>query len=105
MSAAATSVVTPKSGTLTRESESSNGNQKEEIRWQPAMQLPCVLSVDLPLPRFKVSDCLALKVGSVIRTSWSTARDVPLRVNGVVIGWCELEAAGGRVAIRMTELA
>jgi flagellar motor switch/type III secretory pathway protein FliN len=69
------------------------------------MELPCLLSVDLPLPKFKVADCLALRVGSVVATSWSTARDIPLRVNGVVIGWCELEAAGNRVAVRTTELA
>ncbi len=105
MSAAAATVVDSKNKALASEGESTDCNRVEDMRWQIAMQLPCVLSVDLPLPKFKVSDCLALRVGSVIRTAWSTGRDVPLRVNGVVIGWCELEAAGGRVAIRMTELA
>jgi flagellar motor switch/type III secretory pathway protein FliN len=105
MSAAAVAVVAPKNDVPPTENGTTVGNQKKEARWQSAMNLPCVLSVDLPLPKFTVSDCLALRVGSVLRTSWSTARDVPLRANGVVIGWCELEAPGAHVAIRMTELA
>jgi hypothetical protein len=59
---------------------------KEDARWQPVLALPCLLSVDISLPGFRVSD-------------------VPLRVNGILIGWGELEAAGARLAVRVTELA
>jgi len=77
----------------------------EEARWRPVMCLPCRLTVDLPVPRFKVSDFLALRPGAVIGTRWGMARDVPLRINGTVIGWGELESSADRVAVRLTELA
>jgi flagellar motor switch/type III secretory pathway protein FliN len=32
-------------------------------------------------------------------------RDVPLRVNGNVIGWSEFEVVGDTLAVRLTELA
>jgi len=77
----------------------------EEARWQPVLGLPCQLTVDLSLPSFKVGDFLGLHAGSVLGTSWGVARDVPLRINGVLIGWGELEGAGNRLAVRVTELA
>ncbi|HTZ82417.1 MAG TPA: FliM/FliN family flagellar motor C-terminal domain-containing protein [Candidatus Acidoferrales bacterium] len=79
--------------------------QVEEPRWQRAMNLPCEVAVDLPLPKFRVSDFLALRPGSVVSTSWRLALDVPLRVNGVLIGWGELEGASNRLAVRLMELA
>jgi flagellar motor switch/type III secretory pathway protein FliN len=80
-------------------------SETEELRWRPALSLPCQLTVDLPLPRFSVSDLLQLRVGSVVPTNWRLARDVPLRVNGTLIGWSEFEVVGSRLAIRLTELA
>jgi flagellar motor switch/type III secretory pathway protein FliN len=74
-------------------------------RWGPVLDLPCQLSVDLPLPNFKVADFLALRTGSVIATNWRVAQDVPLRINGTLIGWGEFEGAGSRLAVRLTELA
>ncbi len=89
---------------------SSGGSQipsseSEELRWRPALALPCQLTVDLPLPHFNVSDLLQLKVGSVVPTNWRLTRDVPLRVNGTLIGWSEFEVVGNRLAVRLTELA
>lgn len=80
-------------------------SESEELRWRPALALPCQLTVDLPLPQFRVSDLLQLKVGSVVPTNWRLARDVPLRVNGTLIGWSEFEVVGSRLAVRLTELA
>lgn len=76
-----------------------------EARWRPALQLPCLLTVELPLPGFKVSDFLKLQAGVVISSGWRLSRDVPLRVNGTLIGWGEFEGAGKRLALRLTELA
>lgn len=76
-----------------------------EARWRPAMNLPCRLTVDLSFPNFKVSNLLALRAGSVIATHWQVTRDVPLRVNGTLIAWGELEAVGARLGVRLTELA
>ncbi len=80
-------------------------NDKEEARWRPLLDLPCELTVDLPLPDFKVADFLALRPGSVVGTGWRLARDIPLRINGTLIGWAEFEGAGNRMAVRVTELA
>ena len=76
-----------------------------EERWRPVMMLPCRLTVDLALPNFKVADFLALRNGSVVATGWAVSRDVPLRINGILIGWAGLEGAGNRMAVRVTELA
>jgi len=76
-----------------------------DARWQPVLLLPCALTVDLAVPGFKVSDFLALHTGSIIGTQWGIARDVPLRVNGTLIAWGELEGSGKRLAVRLTELA
>ena len=76
-----------------------------DARWQPVLRLPCELTVDLVVPGFKVSAFLALRKGSIIGTDWGITRDVPLRVNGTLIAWGELEGSGKRLAVRLTELA
>jgi flagellar motor switch/type III secretory pathway protein FliN len=77
----------------------------EEARWQPALGLPCQLTVDLPLPAFKVADYLKLRPGSVVATEWRVSHEVPLRINGRLIGWGEFEGSGNRLAVRLMELA
>jgi flagellar motor switch/type III secretory pathway protein FliN len=83
----------------------SGAPESEESRWQPFLCLPCRLTVELAVPRFKVRDFLALGAGSVIGTDWGLTRDVPLRVNGTLVGWAELEGASQQLAVRVTELA
>jgi flagellar motor switch/type III secretory pathway protein FliN len=95
---------------LSEEKNSSSLGQhkeqdKEDVRWQPALGLPCQMAVDLPLPNFKVGDFLKLQAGSVIATAWRITRDVPLRVNGRLVGWGEFDGSGKHLAIRLTELA
>jgi flagellar motor switch/type III secretory pathway protein FliN len=85
--------------------ESSQKAELEESRWVSVLSLPCRLTVDLPLPGFKVADLLKLQSGSVIGTNWHVGRDVPLRINGTLIGWSEFEVVGNRLAVRLTELA
>jgi flagellar motor switch/type III secretory pathway protein FliN len=77
----------------------------EDTRWQPVLALPCQMAVDLPLPNFKVGDFLKLQAGSVIATAWRITRDVPLRINGTLIGWGEFDGSGKYLAVRLTELA
>jgi flagellar motor switch/type III secretory pathway protein FliN len=77
----------------------------EDARWRPVLGLPCLLTVDLPVPNFKVADFLRLQAGSLVPTSWRIRRDVPLRVNGTLIGWCEFEGSSNCLAVRLTELA
>jgi len=78
---------------------------EEDVRWQPLLGLYCHLAVDIPLPGFKVSDFLSLRPGTVVNTGLSIAKDVPLRANGTLIAWGELEAVGNCLALRVTELA
>jgi flagellar motor switch/type III secretory pathway protein FliN len=86
-------------------SASGKAAEIDEARWRIALRLPCLLTVDLPLPNFKLADFLKVQRGSVIATNWHVSRDVPLRINGTLIGWSEFEVVGNRLAVRLTELA
>ena len=78
---------------------------KEDPRWFPLMRLSCLLTIDLPMPGLKVRDFLALHAGSIVGTRWAATRDVPLRINGILVGWGEMEGSTNRLAVRVTELA
>jgi flagellar motor switch/type III secretory pathway protein FliN len=78
---------------------------EDDERWRAVLGLPCELTVDLPLPGFKITDFLQLRGGSVIDACWRVGRDVPLRLNGTLIGWIEFEVVGNSLAVRLTELA
>jgi flagellar motor switch/type III secretory pathway protein FliN len=72
----------------------------EEFGW-----LPCRLSVEIPASRFTVEDLLNLREGSIVETACHYANDVPLRANGLLIGWTEFEVIGRQLTVRITELA
>jgi flagellar motor switch/type III secretory pathway protein FliN len=78
---------------------------EEDARWRPVLGLPCELTVELPLPDFKIADLLSLRAGSVVEARWRVGQDVPLRLNGTLIGWSEFEVVGRSLAVRLTELA
>jgi flagellar motor switch/type III secretory pathway protein FliN len=82
-----------------------NPQEAEEVRWLPVLDLPCQVAVDVELPDFRVRDFLGLGLGSVLSTQLGVTHDLPLRVNGILIGWGELEGANKGLAIRVTELA
>jgi flagellar motor switch/type III secretory pathway protein FliN len=105
MSAAAAQAVSPPAEKLKSVEAGTEELRSSELRWRPVLDLPCQLTVDLPLPHFKVGDFLGLRAGSVLGTNWRLAHDIPLRINGTLIGWAEFEGAGGRLAVRVTELA
>jgi flagellar motor switch/type III secretory pathway protein FliN len=72
--------------------------------WAMAQSIPCVLAPEVAVPGFTVGDLLRLEKGIVLSTQWSHAVDLPLRVNGELIGWGEFEVVGEKLAVRMTEL-
>ena len=78
--------------------------EEDDVRWRRVLGLPCLLTVDLTMPDFKVADLLHLRVGSVINAHWGLGRDVPLRLNGTLLGWSEFEMVGDKLAVRVTEL-
>jgi flagellar motor switch/type III secretory pathway protein FliN len=73
--------------------------------WARVELLPCLLSVEIPVPGFTVSDLVHLECGRVIATRWTVGQDVPLRVNGELIAWSEFEVVQDHLAVRLTELA
>jgi flagellar motor switch/type III secretory pathway protein FliN len=79
-------------------------SSEEDARWIPVMGLPCEFLVELPVPGFRIMDLLQLRRGSVINAHWRVGQDVPLRLNGTLLGWSEFEVMGNNLAVRMTEL-
>ncbi|MBZ5550621.1 MAG: FliM/FliN family flagellar motor C-terminal domain-containing protein [Acidobacteriia bacterium] len=73
--------------------------------WARVEPLPCLLTVEIPVPGFTVSDLVHLEHGRIIATRWTVGQDVPLRVNDELIAWSEFEIAQDRLAVRLTELA
>ena len=78
---------------------------EQDARWAPVLGLPCELLVDLAVPGFKIADLLQLHAGSLVNAHWRVGHDIPLRLNGTLIGWSDLEVMGNRLAVRLTELA
>ena len=73
--------------------------------WARVEGLPCLLSVEIPVPGFTVADLAMLASGRLVNTNWTVGEDVPLRINGELIAWSEFEILNNHVAVRLTELA
>jgi flagellar motor switch/type III secretory pathway protein FliN len=67
--------------------------------------LPCTLALDIPVVNFTVGDLLSLTKGSIVETAYHQSSDLPLRVNGQLVGWTEFEVVGERLAVRLTDLS
>ena len=67
--------------------------------------LPCTVALDIPVVRFTVGDLLALVKGAIVETAYHQSSDLPLRVNGQLVGWTEFEVVGERLAVRLTDLS
>ena len=67
--------------------------------------LPCMLALDIPVVHFTVRQLLALSGGSIVETAYHQSSDLPLRVNGQLVGWTEFEVVGDRLAVRLTDLS
>lgn len=67
--------------------------------------LPCTLALDIPVVHFTVGHLLALVRGSIVETAYHQSSDLPLHVNGQLVGWTEFEVVGDRLAVRLTELS
>ena len=72
--------------------------------WAGALPFTCSVTLDLPVPKFKVRDLLTLDRGSIMETHWKEGSHLPLLVNGKQVGWVEFEVAGDHVAVQVTEL-
>lgn len=77
----------------------------DPLKWGPMLELPCELTLDLPVSRFTIADLLRLDPGAVLETQWANGNDVPVRINEELIAWAEFEVVGNRLAVRLTEWA
>jgi flagellar motor switch protein FliN/FliY len=80
---------------------SSAASPKDAIDSMP--WLPCMLTLDVPVPGFTVGDLMTLREGSIVATGCNQTSDVPLRVNQLLIGWTEFEVIDDRLAVRITD--
>lgn len=80
--------------------KSAERDPAEVLPW-----LPCTLAVDLPVINFTVGDLLNLTIGEIVETAYHQSSDLPLRVNGQLVGWTEFEVVGERLAVRLTDLS
>ena len=71
----------------------------EQLPW-----LPCTLALDIPVVNFRVRDLLGLVKGTIVETAYHQSSDLPLKVNGQLVGWTEFEVVGERLAVRLTDL-
>ena len=67
--------------------------------------LPCTLALDIPVLNFTVRDLLGITKGSIVETAYHQSSDLPLRVDGQLVGWTEFEVVGERLAVRLTDLS
>ena len=75
-----------------------------EDKWARVQDMACDLTVELTVPGFRVRDLIQLQKRAVIDTHWPVGNDVPLRLNGELLAWCEFEVVENRLAVRLTEL-
>ena len=92
--------VSPIAGRGSTEPPPAEPDPAEVLPW-----LPCTVSLDVPLERFTIGDLSNLAEGAVLSTACARNSDVPLYVNGQLIGWTELEVIDDRLAVRITEIA
>jgi flagellar motor switch/type III secretory pathway protein FliN len=92
--------------TETNEAEAEAASPAAEAmeKWRPLWWLPCELSPQVPVAQFTVRELLRLHKGGIVATVWSRTTEVPLYVNGQLIGWTELDAVGEHIGARITEL-
>jgi flagellar motor switch/type III secretory pathway protein FliN len=70
-----------------------------------AYDLPCALVLEMPAVGFSVGTLLELRAGSIVTTASQQNEDLPLTVNGQIVGMVEVDVVGNRLAVRLTGMA
>ncbi|MDR3764991.1 MAG: FliM/FliN family flagellar motor C-terminal domain-containing protein [Acidobacteriota bacterium] len=73
--------------------------------WGSFLALPCTISIEVPVPGLTVAMLLRMAPGDVIPTQCTQGSDVPMQVNGKIIGWTEFEVIEDKLASRLTQIA
>jgi len=82
----------------------SNTERDGKLTSERIAGLPVKLNVRVPLPRFRVSDLLALVPGKVVASAWQSSEDIPLSCGDVDLVWTEFEVVDQTLAVRVTRL-
>jgi len=80
-------------------------DSSESDRLELMPLLPFTLTLEIPVVRFTIQDLLSLKIGTIVETACHQTGDIPLRVNGILLGWTEFDVISDRLAVRITEQA
>ncbi len=70
-----------------------------------AYDLPCTLTLEVPVVAFSVGSLMQLRAGSLVRTASQQNEDLSLQVNGQLVGTVEFDVVGERLAVRLTGMA
>lgn len=70
-----------------------------------AFGLPCVLTLEVPVVGFTVGALMRLGVGTIVETAAQQNEDLPLTVNGQLVGLVEIEVVGENLAVRLAGMA
>ena len=65
--------------------------------------LGCAVTAELDIPELTVNDVLHLAPGTVLNSHWQTNRDLPVLVNGRLLGFAEFDSVEEVMAVRLTE--
>jgi len=75
-----------------------------EERWAEALWLPCRVGVDIPISGLTVGQLLKLRRHSVVETGQEESTNIPVQVNGQLIGWGQFEVVGERLAVHLVDM-
>lgn len=89
--------------TFDAEPKTETASRSDRLETMPS--LPLVLTLEIPVVRFTIQDLLSLQLGSIVESACHQTSDIPLRVNGILLGWTEFDVIGDRLAVRITEQA
>jgi flagellar motor switch/type III secretory pathway protein FliN len=93
------------SSTGTRGKLQTRGEVAPSDDYRRLGHLICRLALEVPVKKFSVADLLRLKAGSILETAYHQSSDLPLYVNGQLVGWTEFEVVGDQLAVRLTDLS
>jgi flagellar motor switch protein FliN/FliY len=77
----------------------------QDAAWSHLRGIPCLLSVQVSLPRFTIRRLLDLVPGVILDTYHEEGSRVPVTVNSQMIGWGEFDVVDETLAVRLTEIA
>lgn len=67
--------------------------------------LPIRLDVKIPIVSFRFKDLLGLAEGSILKTTWSLAEDLPVAAGSTRLLWAEFAVADQQLTVRVTRVA